>query len=138
MSTTASTTPAAQPAAAPSFEEMARRVDDAVAALQSLEPAARAVAEELRAALESIHRAGLVTIVRRMRADDAARAVLFELVDDEVVHLLLSLHGIVRPDPATQAARVLDSVRPQLHSHGGDVTLARVEDGVAYVRLQGA
>ncbi len=77
-------------------------------------------------------------MVRRMRADDAARAALFELVDDPTVHLLLSLHGIVRPDPITQANRVLESVRPQLHSHGGDVSLVRVEDGTAFVRLEGA
>ena len=85
-----------------------------------------------------MHRAGLVTIVRAMRADDAARAVLFELVDDPVVHLLLSLHGIVRPDPLTHANQVLETVRPQLHSHGGDVSLVRVTDGTAFVRLEGA
>ncbi|MEM6106607.1 NifU family protein [Mycobacterium sp. 050272] len=119
-------------------EELAKRVDDAVAALADLDPKARAVAEELKSALEAVHREGLVTMVRRMRADDAARAVLFELVDDPVVHLLLSLHEIVRPDPLTHAGRVLESVRPQLQSHGGDVTLVRVQDGTAYVRLDGA
>lgn len=122
----------------PGVEELAKRVDDAVAALADLDPKARAVAEELKSALEAVHREGLVTIVRRMRADDAARAVLFELVDDPVVHLLLSLHEIVRPDPLTHAGRVLESVRPQLQSHGGDVTLVRVQDGTAYVRLDGA
>jgi nitrite reductase/ring-hydroxylating ferredoxin subunit/Fe-S cluster biogenesis protein NfuA len=124
--------------AEPSFEELARRVDDAVTAMQELEGPARAVAEELKAAIEAIHRAGLVTIVRRMRADDAARPVLFDLVDDPVVHLLLSLHEIVRPDPTTQATKVLQSVRPQLQGHGGDVTLVRIENGTAFVRLQGA
>jgi nitrite reductase/ring-hydroxylating ferredoxin subunit/Fe-S cluster biogenesis protein NfuA len=127
-----------RPVAEPTFEELATRVDDAVAALAGLEPAARAVAEELKAAVEAIHRAGLVTMVRRMRADDAARAALFDLVDDPTVHLLLSLHGIVRPDPVTHANQVLTQVRPQLHSHGGDVNLVRVQDGIAYVRLEGA
>ncbi len=122
----------------PRLEDLAKRVDEAVSALADLDPKARAVAEELKAALEAVHRAGLVTIVRRMREDDAARAVLFELVDDPVVHLLLSLHEIIRPDPVTHANRVLASVRPQLQSHGGDVTLVRVEDGTAYVRLEGA
>ncbi|MEZ0352350.1 NifU family protein [Mycobacterium sp. pR1184] len=122
----------------PGVEELAKRVDDAVAALAGLDQKARAVAEELKSALEAVHREGLVTIVRRMRADDATRAVLFELVDDPVVHLLLSLHQIVRPDPLTHAGRVLESVRPQLQSHGGDVTLVRVQDGTAYVRLEGA
>jgi Fe-S cluster biogenesis protein NfuA/nitrite reductase/ring-hydroxylating ferredoxin subunit len=124
--------------AEPTFEDLAKRVDNAVAALADLDPGARAVAEELKSAIEAIHRAGLVTMVRRMRADDAARAVLFELVDDPTVHMLLSLHGIVRPDPVTHANQVLSSVRPQLHSHGGDVALVRVEHGTAFVRLEGA
>jgi Fe-S cluster biogenesis protein NfuA/nitrite reductase/ring-hydroxylating ferredoxin subunit len=38
----------------------------------------------------------------------------------------------------TMANKVLVEVRPQLQSHGGDVTLVRIEDGVAYVRLEGA
>jgi Fe-S cluster biogenesis protein NfuA/nitrite reductase/ring-hydroxylating ferredoxin subunit len=133
-------TPAAEVAdpAEPSFEQLAARVDDAVRAVAALDGPARAVAEELKSALEAIHRAGLVTIVRRLRADEAARPALFELVDDPVVHLLLSLHGLIRPDPVTLATRVLTEVRPQLQSHGGDVTLVRIEDSVAYVRLEGA
>ena len=120
------------------LETLAGRVDDALAAVGELDPAARAAAEELKAALEEIHRVGLVTIVTRMRADDAARPLLFDLVDDPVVRMLLTLHGIIRPDPVTLAERALAAVRPQLHSHGGDVTLDRVADGVAFVRLEGA
>lgn len=120
------------------FERLASRVDDAMAALDGLDETSRAVADEVKAAVEAIHRVGLVTIVARMRADDAARAVLFELVDDPVVHMLLSLHEIVRPDPLTHANRVLVEVRPQLQSHGGDVKLVRIEDGIAFVRLEGA
>lgn len=122
----------------PSFEALAKRVDDAVAALDDLDPAARRVADELQAAIEDVHKAGLLAIVRRLRADEAGRATLFELVDDPVVHLLLSLHGIIRPDPVTHANQVLAAVRPQLHSHGGDVALVRVADGTAFVRLEGA
>jgi Fe-S cluster biogenesis protein NfuA/nitrite reductase/ring-hydroxylating ferredoxin subunit len=122
----------------PTFEQLATRVDDAVKALESLDPAARTVAEELKAAVEAIHRAGLVTIVRSLRADDATRPVLFDLVDDPVVHLLLSLHQIVRPDPMTEATRALQEVRPQLQGHGGDVTLVRIDGGIAFVRLTGA
>lgn len=124
--------------AEPTFDELATRVDEAVAALDGLDPAARTVAEELQTAIEAVHKAGLVTIVRRLRADEQTRPVLFELVDDPVVHLLLSLHGIVRPDPVTHANQVLAEVRPQLNSHGGDVSLVRVEDGTAFVRLEGA
>ncbi|BBX70861.1 NifU family protein [Mycolicibacterium psychrotolerans] len=120
------------------LDVLAGRVDAAVAALADLDPAARAAAEELKTALEGIHRAGLTTIVSRMRADDGARPLLFDLVDDPVVRMLLTLHGIIRPDPVTLAERALAAVRPQLHSHGGDVALVRIEDGVAFVRLEGA
>lgn len=120
------------------LDVLAGRVDAAVAALADLDPAAQAAAEELKSALEDIHRAGLTTIVARMRADDAARPLLFDLVDDPVVRMLLSLHGIIRPDPVTLAERALSGVRPQLHSHGGDVTLVRIVDRVAFVELHGA
>ncbi|MGJ6125070.1 NifU family protein [Mycolicibacterium sp. Y3] len=122
----------------PEFEKLAKRVDDAMRALAGLDPMARAIAEEVKASVEAIHRAGLVSIVRRLKADEATRAALFELVDDPVVHLLLSIHEIVRPDPMTLANRVLAQVRPQLQSHGGDVALVRIEDGTAFVRLEGA
>jgi len=130
MTTTESTT----------FEDLAARVDTAVKAVAELDPAAREVALELKAAVEAIHKDALVTIVRALKAasDQPAREVLFALVDDPTVHLLLSLHEIIRPDPMTLANRVLVEVRPQLQSHGGDVKLDRISDGVAYVRLEGA
>lgn len=132
------TTAPSQTAAEPSFQELARRVDEAAERVAELDAPARRTAEELKSAIEAVHRAGLVTIVRRMRADDRARELLFELVDEPEVRLLLTLHGITRADPMTEASRVLDTVRPGLQSHGGGVELVRIEDGVAYVRLQGA
>jgi nitrite reductase/ring-hydroxylating ferredoxin subunit/Fe-S cluster biogenesis protein NfuA len=120
----------------PTFEALAGRVDAAVTAAAGLDVPARAVAEELKAAVEDIHRSALVTVVRALRT--GAPDVLYALVDDPTVHLLLSLHGIIRPDPMTLANRVLVDVRPQLQSHGGDVQLDSIADGVAYVRLEGA
>ncbi|MGH3904446.1 MAG: NifU family protein [Pseudonocardiaceae bacterium] len=139
MTTTEQQTGTAGPGAEESsFEELARRVDEAVRRIATLEGQARKTAEEVKAAVEAVHRAGLMTIVRRMRQDERASKLLFELVDDPVVHLLLSLHGIIRPDLMTDARHVLDGMRPSLQSHGGDVELVQVDDGVAYVRLQGA
>lgn len=124
--------------AEPSFEDLARAVDEAAAAVAELDGTPRKAADALREAVEAAHKSALVTIVRRLRADDAGRALLFELVDDPMVHLLFSLHGIIRPDPLSTARAVLDTVRPGLQSHGGDVELVRIEEGVAYVRLSGA
>lgn len=81
-----------------SVESHAKAVDEAAAAVQDLDDVPRKAAEELRGAVEAVHRAGLVTIVRRLRADDAGRALLYELVDDPLIRMLFSLHGIIRTD----------------------------------------
>jgi len=85
-------------AAEPSFESLAKAVDDAATEVAKLDEVPRKAAGELRAAVEDAHRAGLVTIVRRLRADDAGRALLYELVDDPLIRMLFSLHGIIRTD----------------------------------------
>jgi Fe-S cluster biogenesis protein NfuA/nitrite reductase/ring-hydroxylating ferredoxin subunit len=128
----------ADAAADETFETLAGAVDRAAVVVEALDPPARRAALELRAAVEAAHRGALVTIVRRLRADAAGRELLYDLVDDPLIHLLLSLHGIIRPDPLTHGRAVLDSVRPGLQSHGGDVELVSVDDGTARVRLSGA
>jgi len=57
--------------------------------------------------------------------------------DDELVAHLLLLHDLHPEDVETRVARALDEVRPYLGSHGGDVELLGVVDGVARVRLTG-
>lgn len=120
------------------LEEVAGALDAATAAMADLDPAARQVATGAVDALNALHRVALTTMVRRLKADPRGKELLFELVDEPEVRMVLALHGIIRPDPLTVANRVLDGVRVGLHSHGGDVELDSIADGVAYVRLQGA
>lgn len=129
---------AAQQPREPAFEDLAHSVDEAARAVADLDGPARQAAQELRAAIEAAHRAALITIVRRLRAEPGGQEILFELVDDPLVRMLFSLHGIIRPDPVTEATRVLAAMRPRLQSRGGDVELVRIEGGTAYLRLHGA
>jgi Fe-S cluster biogenesis protein NfuA len=60
------------------------------------------------------------------------------LAEDELVAHLLLLHGL---HPVTVEQRVRDAlvgVRPYLESHGGDVELLEVADGVVRLRLEGS
>jgi Fe-S cluster biogenesis protein NfuA/nitrite reductase/ring-hydroxylating ferredoxin subunit len=57
---------------------------------------------------------------------------------DELVEHLLLLHGLHPVDPETRVRGALEEVRPYLESHGGDVELLGVVDGVARVRLSGS
>ena len=66
--------------------------------------------------------------------DDDTRA---RLAGDGVIGSLLLMHGLY-PVPLEQRVReALDSVRPYMESHGGNVELLGLEDGVARIRLQG-
>ncbi|MFN2629396.1 MAG: NifU family protein [Gaiellaceae bacterium] len=60
-----------------------------------------------------------------------------ELEADELLSHLLLLHDLHPVDLETRVARALEEVRPYLGSHGGDVELLGVEDGVARLRLNG-
>jgi len=60
-----------------------------------------------------------------------------ELVGDELLSHLLLLHDLHPVDVETRVAQALEEVRPYLGSHGGDVELIGVEDGLARVRLNG-
>lgn len=120
------------------FEQRAQAVDDALVAVETLDDDAAKVVRDLKDAIEGFHRPGLVAIVRALRDDPRGKELLFQLVDDPSVRAVFALHGIIKADPMTRANQALVSVRPYLQSHGGDVELVRIEDGAAYVRLQGS
>jgi nitrite reductase/ring-hydroxylating ferredoxin subunit/Fe-S cluster biogenesis protein NfuA len=121
------------------IEALAVQLDEAQARLAALDPMPRQVVRDHLEAVDALHREALSVLVRRLRADDHGRELLYELVDDPVVRMVLSMHGLIRTsDPMTLARRALDEIRPGIVSHGGDVTLSHIEGGVAYVRLSGA
>jgi Fe-S cluster biogenesis protein NfuA/nitrite reductase/ring-hydroxylating ferredoxin subunit len=120
------------------FETLAKAVDDAHQEVQTLDDEAREAAEQLQAAIEGFHRPALVHIVRTLRADPRGKELLFQLVDEPSVRSVLALHGIIRADPLTRATTALQSVRPYLQSHGGDVELVELDGPTAVVRLHGS
>jgi Fe-S cluster biogenesis protein NfuA/nitrite reductase/ring-hydroxylating ferredoxin subunit len=95
--------------------------------------AARETALELVQALLDLYGEGLARALRPL--DAGTRLALAE--DELVAHLLL-LHDL-HPVPVEARVRgALDEVRPYLDSHGGDVELVGVEEGVARLRLHGS
>jgi Fe-S cluster biogenesis protein NfuA len=57
--------------------------------------------------------------------------------EDELVSHLLLVHDLQPVDLESRVRQALEGVRPYLGSHGGDVELLGVEDGVARLRLAG-
>ena len=56
---------------------------------------------------------------------------------DELLSHLLLVHDLHPVDVETRVRQALEDVRPYLGSHGGDVELVAVDEGVARVRLGG-
>jgi Fe-S cluster biogenesis protein NfuA len=116
------------------------RVARVEALLAELEETAAGVprdrAIELVQALLDLYGEGL----RRMVVEIAARddgTMAAALAGDELVSHLLLLHGL-HPVPLEQRVRgALDGVRPYLESHGGDVELLGIDDGVVRLALEG-
>ncbi|HEY5144402.1 MAG TPA: NifU family protein [Solirubrobacteraceae bacterium] len=119
------------------FTERARRLDAARRRAAALPEGPREVAADLAEALDEHLASVLRTVVTQLRADERGRELLYDLVDDAEVHAALVKAGLVRQTVAMRAMQVLESVRPYITSHGGDVELVAIEDGVARVRLSG-
>ena len=106
-------------------------MDERIAKVESLLEEVDETGTELVQALLDMYGEGLRRIVER--AD--ARA----LADDELVSHLLLVHDL-HPVPVEDRVReALESVRPYLESHGGNVDLVEVDDeGVVHVRMSGS
>ena len=79
--------------------------------------------------------AGLERIVEALSGSPEIRD---GLVDDPVVASLLLIHDLYPVPLEERVAEALEGVRPYMESHGGDVELLGVADGVAHLRLQGS
>jgi Fe-S cluster biogenesis protein NfuA/nitrite reductase/ring-hydroxylating ferredoxin subunit len=106
--------------------------------VESLEdPVARDKATAVVQALVELYGAGLERIVSEIAERDGGGELADAMAGDELVSHLLLLHDL---HPVPLEARVLgalEEVRPYLESHGGDVELLGVEDGVVRLRMEG-
>jgi Fe-S cluster biogenesis protein NfuA/nitrite reductase/ring-hydroxylating ferredoxin subunit len=101
---------------------------------------ARERAEELVRLVADLYGGGLERVLDILydlgRLDEEA---MDALAADELVSGLLLVHGLHPYDVTTRVQDALDSVRPYLGTHGGDVELLEVSDaGVVRLRLLGS
>lgn len=108
--------------------------------LDHSDPDVAAGAEELVDWLDVYHREGLarlVEMIRRWRGE----LFLEQAVLDPVVGELLGTYGLAVDTDEAATIRViqlaLDEVRPYVHSHGGELEVREVVDGVVHLRMHG-
>ncbi len=93
--------------------------------------------QEIVQALLDYHGAAVARLVDTVR-ETKGPDVLQKLADDDLVSSLLLLYDLHPVDLPTRLETALDKVRPYLRSHGGEVQLLSVDDGVVRLRMQGS
>jgi len=138
----APTTQAPPGASAPSPDLRAtgERIDALLDASSSGGAVARARAEELVRLVTDLYGAGLERFMDLLyetgHLDDE---LLASLAHDDLMGSLLLVHGLHPYGVETRVEEALESVRPYLGTHGGDVELLAVtDDGTVRLRLLGS
>lgn len=122
-----------------SFEELLERIGELVATVEQADPAVRDPVLEVLDYLEAWHREGITRLVTALPADalESARE------DPVVAHLLDTYLDDEEEedstvDPEEVVHEALDEIRPYVHSHGGEMELVAVSNGVVTLRLMGS
>jgi Fe-S cluster biogenesis protein NfuA len=121
------------------FSRRSDRIEELVARIENAaDPAMRAVAQELLQAVIELHGVALDRIVASVAVLPQGESALAAIASDELVSNVLSLHGINPVPVEARVVKAIEKAQPYLRSHGGDVELASVEDGVVHVKLKGS
>jgi Fe-S cluster biogenesis protein NfuA/nitrite reductase/ring-hydroxylating ferredoxin subunit len=122
-----------------SVDELVGRVQELQERLESAgDPETRAIADELLSAVVRMYGAGLERVVEVVAEADERHELARTLADDPLVATLLMIHDLHPVPLEARVAEALESVRPYMESHGGNVELLDLVDGVARIRLQGS
>lgn len=116
------------------------RIEGLVRKIENLpDPEARASSLALLQALMEFHGAGIERMMELVaESGEAGFGIFDKFARDDLVGSLLLLYGQHPVPLETRITKALDKVRPYLDSHGGNVELLSVADGVVRLRMQGS
>jgi Fe-S cluster biogenesis protein NfuA/nitrite reductase/ring-hydroxylating ferredoxin subunit len=119
--------------------ELVGRVEGLLEQLEALpDRVARESANETVAALLDLYGAALERIVEQVSAVDGDGRVAATLAEDELVSHVLLLHDLHPVPLGARVQEALDGVRPYLASHGGNVEVLGVEEGIVRLAMEGS
>lgn len=98
----------------------------------------RGAVEAYRRSIEDLQGEAFRRLVKALKASPDAMKAMRDAAADEIVYSVLRRHNILKPSLSERIEAALDSVRPMLASHGGDVELVSIEPPSIGVRFLGA
>ena len=129
-----------QGAAPDALRRAGERIEELLDASSAAGVVARERSEELVRQVTTLYGAGLARVLEILEGTGVLTpAVQDALVADDLVASLLLVHGLHPHEARTRVEAALESVRPYLGTHGGDVELLDLsDDGVVRLRLLGS
>ena len=120
------------------FQQRIQKIEALVRRIETLADAeARASALALFQAVMDLHGAAVERMMEIVfDAGDTGRKIIDKFGGDDLVGSLLLLYGLHPLDLEARVTNALNRLRPSLQSHGGNVELLSVGDGVVRVRLE--
>jgi len=121
------------------FQRRMQRIETLVHEIESVaDPRVQSRAVELVSLLMELHGAGLARMLELLAEEGNAEAATRQFVADPLVRSLLLLYGLHPESLESRVQQALAKVRPVLESHGGNVDLLEIGDGVVRLRLTGS
>ena len=116
------------------------KIEELVETIESLpDPATRASALALVQALMDFHAEALDRLMELVSAQgETGYAIFDKFSEDKLVSNLLLVYGLHPLTLDERVTQALEKVRPHLHSHGGNVELLAIDEGVVRLRLHGS
>jgi Fe-S cluster biogenesis protein NfuA len=122
------------------LQERIRKIDGLVTQLQNAgDPVVRASVLELVQTVMEFHARAIDRMMEIIASSgDAGWTMIETFTRDELVNSMLLLHGLHPEDLDTRVRTALETVRPYLKSHGGNVELVEIADGVVRLQMMGS
>jgi Fe-S cluster biogenesis protein NfuA len=116
------------------------KIESLVRKIENLpDPDARASALALVQALMEFHGEALDKLMEIVAdSGESGYATFDNFAKDDLVSSLLLLYGLHPLSLEARVVQALEKVRPYLDSHGGDVELLGITDGIVHLRMQGS
>ena len=127
-----------QPITQAEFQAVGQQLDALVQAFEALPfPEVREMAFDMLEAGDRVNREALWRLIAVFHAHGQGD-LLDHAAQDPIIHTLLLLYDLVPSKERAEVEAALDLVRPYMQSHGGEIEVLHVEDGVVHMRLSGA
>jgi Fe-S cluster biogenesis protein NfuA len=121
---------------------MMREVEQLLAGFDAVQTPRRARerADEIVRTIVALYGDGLERVLSIVHAELGDRSAPFfeRLCEDKFVESLLCLHGLHPIALEDRVDAALESVRPYITSHQGNMEVARIDGDVVYLRLEGS